>query len=194
MKCSKICSKGFRKPFKLLWTSNALVHKPFVQNAEKSSDINYKSVAVRFVFSKRSVKFHCWNLSSSRKEFPIGNSLRSTKQLCFFFWIWGLNRRLRRATWTFSRAARAKRLSLRTNMSRCQRLPWETGGDPWLVRILWWKTPGLARGNSWCLWTWKSKSEITKILVQMSCWSLERRASKLYHIGATCTWKPVGCP
>ena len=45
-----------------------------------------------------------------------------------------------------------EKLTLRKSRS-CQRFRYETGGSyRQLFNIFWWKTPGLARGNFWCLW------------------------------------------
>ena len=124
-----------------------------------SSDI-YKSVAVRFLFSKRSGKFHCWNLITSRKRISNGKSLLSTKTLC---------EPEAEACYMDCRGRPEKFVVKKKPM--LSKVTWknlEVTRDLFVI-ILWWKSfPGLARGNSWCLWTWKSKSEITKIPVQTS--------------------------
>ena len=56
---SKLCSKGFRKPCKLLLTWNALVHKSFIHNADSASPFSRSSphwiVQLVWMFSIRYV-------------------------------------------------------------------------------------------------------------------------------------------
>ena len=128
MKCSKICSKSFRKPFKLLWTSNALVHKPFVQNADSA-----------VIFINRCPEI---SILKAFGKVPLLEPEHQQKAN-FQRQLFAFNQRLRlrpakpeaeaRLHDGLQGAARAKSLSLRKSQS-CQRLPWESGGDPWLIR------------------------------------------------------------
>ena len=153
MKCSTICSKGFRQPFKLLRTSNALVHRPFVQNADSAVIFINPCPEISILKAFRKVPLlepeHQQKANFQRQLFAFNQRLRPGYMDCRGSpekFVVKKKPKLSKVTW--------KNLEVTRDL---------------FVIILWWKSfPGLARGNSWCLWTWKSKSEITKIPVQTS--------------------------
>ena len=155
-------SKGFRKPFKLLWTSNALVHKPFVQNAD--SAVIFINPCPEICILKAFGKVPLLEPEHQQKRISNGNSLLSTRG-----WGWGrLHQRLRPGYMDCRGSPERFVVKKKPKPSKVTWKNLEVTRDLFVI-ILWWKSfPGLARGNSWCLWTWKSKSEITKIPVQTS--------------------------
>ena len=137
---SKLRSKGFRKPCKLLLTWNALVHKSFVQNADSASPFSRSSphwiesgtLCWRTFQSGTLCVFKDAGATRSRIASWLEPAMQQRAGLAVFFSV--------------------EKLMLRKSRS-CQRFRYETGGSyRQLFNIFWWKTPGLARGNFWCLW------------------------------------------
>ena len=143
---SKIRSKSFGKSFKLLRTENAIVHKPFVQNAD--SEVIFIDPCPEICISKLA-NFH-WTLAEAGRNFH-GNFLRLDR--CAFFGIWGLRvgpSRLHRQTYVegtmcssptrtppFAQTALAQGvLSKRKTAEEGTK----TGGCV-TVAFLWWKMP-----------------------------------------------------
>ena len=140
MKCSKIRSKPFRKPFKLLRTSKHPRSQTVRPKWRFSRDI-YKSVPMKFVFSKLA-NFHSWTLAAAGRNFQW--QLFDSTPL-----------------WTAEGepgGARFSAAELKLPKVTLRNWRW-----PVSFCIYWWKKTGLARENLWCLWKWKAKSEITKV-------------------------------
>ena len=102
---SKIHSKGFGKPFKLLQTENALVHKPFVQNAD--SAVIFINPCPEICILKAG-KFPLIEPWQHQVGISNGNSLR-----CFFFSGYGATAKATEGPSGVQRKATATRTRLR---------------------------------------------------------------------------------